>query len=216
MVLYKQLSHQFPVTALLASLMVLAACSLEYAALSRTDQPQLSTKAEWESAVRGELRGRSFLDFSSGLSLWAQYAEDGHAINEWEIWAENYSIEGNPGDTTFTIFLDNPSARQEFPATCEGCMETEGISLSIRSVFSRDKIAFRVNDPERVLPLPFPVFRSWTRFQEDEFFDSPILNKSRMRINRALAQWENLLTGRLRMNWQIAGKATRLLQAAAT
>ena len=191
------------------------------------DQPQNAAEAEWKATVRVELRARSFrqfhtskdgnrrkaviLDFSNGFRLWAQYSLDSHAIHEWEVRADSYSIDGKAGDTTFTIYLDNPSTRQEFPATCEGCIETEGISLSIRDVFSIDKIAFRVNDPERVLPLPFPVFRSWTRFQEDEIFDSPILNKDPMRINMALAQWENPLTGRLRMNWQIAGKETSLL-----
>ena len=52
------------------------------------------------AAVGDELRGRSFrqfqlskdgtprkadiLNFSSGLSLWVQYAQDGHAINKGE------------------------------------------------------------------------------------------------------------------------------------
>ena len=167
--------------------------------LSRIDQSQVVAEAEWKAAIRDELRGRSFrqfqpskdgnprkaviLDFSSGLSLWAQYAEDGHAINEWEIWAESYSIEGELGDTNFTIFFDNPRTRQVFPAPCEGCIETAGISLSIRNVFSSDKITFRLNDPESVLPLPFPVFRSWTKFEEDEYFDSPILSVGPLRAN---------------------------------
>ena len=183
----------------MASLLVLTACSMGIADLSRIDQSQVAVEAEWKAAVKEELEGRSFrqfrpskdenprkaviLDFSNGIRLWAQYAEDGHAINEWEIWAESYSIEGEPGDTTFTVFFDNPSTRQEFPAPCDGCIETAGISLSIRDVFSSDKIAFRLNDPERVLPLPFPVFRSWTKFQEDEYFDSPILSVGPVRTN---------------------------------
>ncbi len=64
--------------------------------LSRIDQSQVVAEAEWKAAVREELEGRSFrqfqpskdgsprkaviLDFSSGIGLWAQYAQDGHAI----------------------------------------------------------------------------------------------------------------------------------------
>ena len=210
---FKRFSLRYPVTALLASLLVLAACSVGSADHSRIDRSQVAAEAEWNAAVRDELQDRSFrqfhpskdgnprkaviLDFSNGIGLWAQYAQDGHAINEWEIWAESYSIEGEPGDTMFTVFFDNPSTRQEFPAPCDGCIETEGISLSIRDVFSSDKIAFRLDDPERVLPLPFPVFRSWTKFEEDEYFDSPILSVGLLRVNKEFAQLANSLAGRI-------------------
>ena len=88
--------------------------------------------------------------------------------SKWEIYADSYSIDGQAGDTIFTVFFDNPSSTQEFPDPCDGCIEIEQFSISIRNVFSSDKIAFRFNDPERVLPLPFPVFRSRTKFLEDE------------------------------------------------
>ena len=36
---------------------------------------------------------------------------------------------------------------------------------------------FKLNDPDKRLPSPFPVFKSWTKFREDEYFDNPpILN----------------------------------------
>ena len=35
-------------------------------------------------------------------------------------------------------------------------------------VLRGDEIAFRLNDPQGVLPPPFPVFGTWTQFDEDE------------------------------------------------
>ncbi len=90
------LDRPLPVIPLLAFLLILAARSMANADSPRVDQSQVVTEAEKKSAVRDELRGRSFcqvqhsdygnrrkaviLDLSNGLSLWAQYAQDGHAI----------------------------------------------------------------------------------------------------------------------------------------
>ena len=79
------LDRPLPVIPLLASLMILAACSMGNADLSRIDQSQVVAEAEWKAAVREELEGRSFrqfqpskdgsprkaviLDFSSGIGL---------------------------------------------------------------------------------------------------------------------------------------------------
>ncbi len=71
------------------------------------------------------------LDFSSGLSLWAQYAQDDRDINKWEILAERHGFDGKPGDTTFTIFFDNPNTRQEIPTTGDGCKETARFSIIV-------------------------------------------------------------------------------------
>ena len=64
---------------------------------------------EEAQVVKAELRGRSFrqfdpsrnankrkaviLDFFSGVGLWAQYAEGNTALSEWEILADDYSVE---------------------------------------------------------------------------------------------------------------------------
>ena len=178
---------RFPVIALLWSLVALAACAKGITEYQRIDQSQIQTEANWKAEVREELEGRSFrqfrpgkdesprkaviLDFSNGFRLWAQYSVDSHAVHEWEVSADSYRIDGKADDATFTIYLDNPRSTQEFPDPCDGCIQTEGLSISIRHVFSNEKIAFKLNDPERELPLPFPVFRSWTKFVEDEYFD---------------------------------------------
>ena len=71
------------------------------------------------------------LDFSNGLSLWAQYAQDDRDINKWEILAERYGFDGEPGDTTFTIFFDKPYTRQELPTTGDGCKESARFSIIV-------------------------------------------------------------------------------------
>ena len=54
-----------------------------------------------------------------------------------------------------------------------GCspFETGGVSVSVRDFLRREAIAFRLNDPGGVLPSPFPVFDTWTRFIEDEIVE---------------------------------------------
>ena len=111
------------------------------------------------------------LDFFDGVRLWAQYAEGDHAINEWEIFAEDYRIEKAENDSEIKIFFNEPISERILPTQCEDCIETSGISISIRDVFDNDKIRFKLNDPDKRLPSPFPVFQSWTKFREDEYFD---------------------------------------------
>lgn len=147
---------------------------------------QLVNIAEAER-VKRELNDRSFrqfdpskdasprkgviLDFFDGLKLWAQYAKDGHAVNEWEIAAKDYRVEKAAGGSEFKIYFNQPSSVQEFPTKCENCIQTSDVSISIRNLFDSEKISFKVNDPNNSLPLPFPVFKSWTKFNEDEYFD---------------------------------------------
>ena len=142
------------------------------------------TEADKERVVE-EMQGRSFrqfdphldvsprkaviLDFTGGITLWAQYSEEGHAVNEWEISAESYSVDGSGSE--YTIRFNEPGSAQGFPSECDNCIPTPGVSISVRDVFDSEKIPFRLNDPDNVLPSPFPVFGSWTRFNEDEFFN---------------------------------------------
>lgn len=120
------------------------------------------------------------LDFFDGIRVWAQYSKRGHAVNEWEIAAQDYRVLkiGNSSrigrgghNPEYTIFLDNPKSIQQFPTMCEDCIEVEGFSISIRSPYDSNRISFKLNNPNSKLPLPFPVFESWTKFEEDEYFD---------------------------------------------
>lgn len=139
-----------------------------------------------EARVKAELEGRSFrqfepsrdahrrkaviLDFFDGITLWAQYAEGNRAVSEWEVSAKGYRIEQN-GTSVITIQLEEPGSRRQFPEECADCIPTSRLSISVRSVFDPGKISFKLNDPGNDLPSPFPVFKSWTRFQEDEYFE---------------------------------------------
>ena len=138
--------------------------------------------------IRMTLKGRSFrqfdpddidasprkgvvLDFFDGIRLWAQYAEGDYAINEWEIFAADFRIEQAGNGSEIKIYFNEPSSERILPTQCKNCIETSGISISIREVFDDEKISFKLNDPDKILPSPFPVFKSWTKFREDEYFD---------------------------------------------
>ena len=111
------------------------------------------------------------LDFFDGIRLWAQYAEGDYAINEWEIFAADYRVEKAGDDSEFKIYFIEPSSERILPTQCQDCIETSGVSISIREIFDKDKIRFKLGDPDKSLPSPFPVFESWTKFREDEYFD---------------------------------------------
>ena len=140
-----------------------------------------------EDAIKAVLNDRSFrqfdphvdasprkgviLDFFNGVSLWAQYAEGNYAINEWEVRANDYRIERASDGSEIKIYFIEPGSTRTLPHRCENCIDTAGISISVRDVFDSKKIAFKLNDPDNSLPSPFPVFQSWTKFREDEYFD---------------------------------------------
>ena len=92
-------------------------------------------------------------------------------MNEWEIASDQYRIKRRAGNSEITIYLDQPRAMQTLPTRCDDSKSTEGVSIFIRDVFDSAKISFKLNDPNGVLPSPFPVFGSWTRFSEDEYLE---------------------------------------------
>ena len=111
------------------------------------------------------------LNFFDGIELWAQYAEGDRAINEWKIYAADYRIEKAGNGSEIKIYFNEPISERILSTQCENCIETSGFSISIRDVFDSEKISFKLNDPDKRLPSPFPVFQSWTKFREDEYFD---------------------------------------------
>ena len=124
---------------------------------------------QFEPHVDGYPRKGVILDFFGPVSLWAQYAEGGHALNEWEIVIVDYRVERAGSGQVVTLYPVAPRTRQQFPTECGGCIDVTSVSVSVRNVFDSDRIAFRLNDPDGVLPLPFPVFAQWTEFWEDEW-----------------------------------------------
>lgn len=110
------------------------------------------------------------IDFSNHqnmkINLWAQYAEGGKAINEWEISDDEVFVYKN--ETYYELSFIDPETHQNLPEKCDDCIITSGVSISIRNIYDDDRIEFRINDENNVLPPPFPVFSSWTKFNEDE------------------------------------------------
>ena len=124
---------------------------------------------QFEPHVDGNPRKGVILDFFGPLSVWAQYSEGGHALNEWEIVADDYRVERAGSGQVVTLYPVAPRTRQQFPTECVACIDVTGVSVSVRNIFDTDRIAFRLNDPDGVLPLPFPAFAKWTEFREDEW-----------------------------------------------
>ena len=69
------------------------------------------------------------------------------------------------------IYFEAPRSTQILPTPCDNCIGTSGVSISIRNLFDSEKIQFKLNIDNDDLPRPFPVFESWTKFKEDEYFD---------------------------------------------
>lgn len=147
--------------------------------------PLLPVDRDEAQVVKAELENRSFrqfepsrdankrktviLDFFSGVGLWAQYAEGNTALSEWEILANDYSVEKSGSE--YRIYFDAPRSVQILPTQCDNCIGTSGISISIRDLFDSEKIRFKLNIDNDDFPRPFPIFESWTKFNEDEYFE---------------------------------------------
>lgn len=177
---------------LVLSAVALSSCGDDPTTPDGTSNPSTASTPPATQGVAGdaiaELRDRSFRQFEPsrdgdprravileffgpGIQVWAQYAEGEHAIDEWELTATDYRVEWDSHGSQVTIHFINPRFVQTLPEPCEDCIKVTGFSISIRNPFDTDRIAFRLNDPDRVLPSPFPVFEDWTRFSEDEYFD---------------------------------------------
>lgn len=147
--------------------------------------PLQTVSNEEEQKIKAELDDRSFrqfdpskdankrkaviLDFFNGISLWAQYAEGQTALSEWEISADDYRVE--KAGSEYRIYFEAPRSAQILPTQCENCIETMGISISVQHPFDSEKIRFKLNIDNNDFPRPFPIFESWTKFNEDEYFD---------------------------------------------
>ena len=147
--------------------------------------PLLPVDSDEAQLVKAALEDRSFrqfepsrdaskrkaviLDFFSGVGLWAQYAEGNTALSEWEILADDYSVEKSGSE--YRISFESPRSGQILPTQCDNCIRTSGISISIQNLFDSETIRFKLNIDNDDFPRPFPIFESWTKFNEDEYFD---------------------------------------------
>ncbi len=91
--------------------------------------PEATALDQW--SVKPGLEGRSFrqfysskdadfrkgvvLDFTGPVVQWPQYAEEGHAVSELEIRADDYRVSGGSDGSEVVIHLDPPISRSVFP-----------------------------------------------------------------------------------------------------
>ena len=126
---------------------------------------------QFEPSVNSSSRKGVVIDFFGGVMVWAQYAEGGYALNEWEVSAADYRVEKHGDVSEVTIHPVNPRASQGLPTKCNDCIEPSSLSISIRTVLDSESISFRLNYPDDVFPLPLPLFDTWTGFREDEIME---------------------------------------------
>ena len=171
---------------LLTNVLLLGVLAIGVGLFAACADPEPVTDAE-AAEIKAALEGRSFrqfdpgvddsprkgviIDFFNGVEVWAQYAEGDRAIDEWRLFASDYRVEKSGDLSTVTLYLENPNSERILTDPCQDCIPMDGFSISIRNALDEDGIRFRLNDPDDVLPSPFPVFTSWTRFSEDEYFE---------------------------------------------
>ena len=110
----------------------------------------------FEPSKDADRRKGVILDFFGPVTLWAQYAEGGYAVSEWQVVADDHRLEKHGDLSTVTIHFVEPTSEQQFPSPCEDCVETGGVSISVRHVFDEERIAFRINDPRRGPAVALP------------------------------------------------------------
>lgn len=106
------------------------------------------------------------IDFSDGLYFAATQWENDIAVHDWSIRSRRYSVERSTHGSRIKIYFVESTSRVKLPHACQNCLDTSGVSISVRDVFDSEKIRFKINDPDNNLPPPFPLFHSWTQFPE--------------------------------------------------
>ena len=123
---------------------------------------------QFDPALDARKRKAIVLDFSDGIQLYAQYTEDKTALNEWEISAKEDHIE--KAGTVYRLHCKDPRVIQILPKQPDKQIQIRNLSISIRNLFDKQTIQFKLNPGANRFPLPFPVFESWTRFREPKVF----------------------------------------------
>lgn len=165
---------------ILMTIVFLSACTNPLEPVDSAEEEKVKTSLEdrsfrqFDPEKDAERRKSVIIDFfhdidGNIISMWGQYAEGNHALKEWEIFAKDYRVE--KGGSEYRLYFEDPHSHQNLPSKCDDCIETKGVSISIRNLYDKDKIEFKINDENGSLPAPFPVFKSWTEFREDEYFD---------------------------------------------
>lgn len=172
---------------LLVSLIVVVAYSPEGFdnLLPRTPR---KLSAEHMALLKQELSGRSFrrlipsidadqrtaviLDFHQGMRIQVQLSEERISVFECEFGTEAMQAEAGPSASGVTLlFAGTANIHDDISINCESRDRLEAVSVSIRNLFDRDRMRFRLNDPHQALPAQFLILGSWAEYPEDEVVD---------------------------------------------
>ena len=99
------------------------------------------------------------IHFFSGVGLWAQYSEGGHALDEWEIVTSDYRIEQTRDGSIIRIHFTSPRSERNLPTTCSDCVESSGFLHFDPGRVRRREDQVPRGRPTGQLALPVPGIR---------------------------------------------------------
>lgn len=109
------------------------------------------------------------IDFrGGGLAVRAQQLEGGQVVAEWSVSGPVYWIEKAVEQAIHKLHIRNGVVERTRPEECTDCIDVRGMSVLIRRYHLDDDMRFVLWDSIGHLPPPFPVFQSWTSFEEIE------------------------------------------------
>ncbi|MCY3808267.1 MAG: hypothetical protein OXG58_02330 [Gemmatimonadetes bacterium] len=109
------------------------------------------------------------IDFRRGeLAVRARQLEGGQVVAEWSVSGPVYWIEKAVEDAIHKLHIRNGVVERTHPEECTDCIDVRGMSVLIHRYHLDDELRFALWDSIGHLPAPFPVFQSWTSFEEIE------------------------------------------------
>lgn len=108
------------------------------------------------------------IDFRGGLALRAQQLEEGQVVAEWSVSGPGYLIEKALDQAIHKLHIYDAVVERTSPEECTDCIDVRGLSVLIHRYHLDDDLRFVLWDSIGHLPPPFPVFESWTSFEEIE------------------------------------------------
>ena len=103
-----------------------------------------------------------------GLAVKAQQLEGGQVVAEWSVSGPGYWIEKAVDQAIHKLHISGAVVERTRPEGCTDCIDVRGMSVLIHRYHLDDDLKFALWDSIGHLPPPFPVFESWTSFEEIE------------------------------------------------
>ena len=124
-------------------------------------QSDPSSDAMVRKTIEIHFRGR-------GLAVRAQQLEGGQVVAEWSVSGPVYWIEKAVDEAIHKLHIGEAVVERTRPEECTDCIDVRGMSVLVHRYHLDDELRFALWDSIGHLPPPFPVFESWTSFEEIE------------------------------------------------